>query len=190
MTGCYTFSNHHIGIPSIDVCTTHSDVLSIIKQTANDLCDSTFLMLKSVYKFDCDLIAKYDIILNEISPFAEFIVKMRGLDHQVINPVKREWAQSQLNEDEKSLNYFDQQTLITDKIINRDSTTIFDIIPIHCHFVLVINARYAFPTVEIEVVDIKPSPNVAKGILDFIKKLIATSADKKNILSVNKELIV
>jgi len=191
-TDGYVFPENFIGFTNLDlILNTTESILTLndlIQTTANNLSDLMVFLLKNVYKIDCLLLGKWDIIVDELSPFAEFYVKFRGCDFQVIDFTIRDSIQSELNQKELEMNYFDREKVITEKIIEKfDSRN--DIIPIHCQFSLITNARISFPTFEITIVDIKPSFDFGKGVVDFIKRVIASAAHQQKVLTVNRDLI-
>ena len=90
-------------------------------------------MLRTVYKIECTLLSKYDIIVNEISPFTEFYIKIRGIDFQVIDSTIRETIGSELNENELKLHYFDREVFITEKINTKFRDLNQQCVAIHCY---------------------------------------------------------
>jgi DNA polymerase sigma len=193
LTG-YVFPEHFIGYPNIDLVlnTTKSlmNLNEIIETMANNLSHLMVFILKDIFKIDCLLLGKWDIIVNQLSPFAEFYVIFRGLDYKVIDDMTREEIRSELNENELRLNYFDREKLITQKIIKKFGQLSFDLIPIHCQFVFIMNSIISFPTFELGIVDIKPSFDLGLGVINFIKKVIARAADEQKLLTVSKELLL
>ncbi|CAG2166765.1 unnamed protein product [Oppiella nova] len=145
---------------------------------------------KHVYRMDCELLAKWDLIIGQLSPFVEFYIKLWDLDNRVIDLNTRLQFRQQISAEEmKQMSPIDGERYVTQSIINEFSSERSDAIPTECHFALVMNCRLSFPTVELVLIDMKPDFEMRSNLSTFLRRLIASAAHHCQLLTVPKEFI-
>jgi len=189
----YIFPEHFIGYINLDLILKHGlneTTVNIMKTIANGLTEQTFLWLSDVYRMDCELLAKWDLIIGQLSPFVEFYIKLWDLDNRVIDLNTRLQFRQQISAEEmKQMSPIDAERYVTQSIINEFSSERSDAIPTECHFALVMNCRLSFPTVELVLIDMKPDFEMRSNLSTFLRRLIASAAHHCQLLTVPKEFI-
>ena len=164
----------------------------LMQLMANRLIDLTDIWLSKVYRIESLLLSKCDVICGQLSPFAEFYVKMRALDKWTIDSITRKEFREKFSEEElKNLSLTELETEITDRIHRHFHCDLSnsDAVPIECNFALVMNCRPTFPTIELALIDFKPGFKSSKDLLNFLRRMIATAANDSRILDCPQYLL-
>ena len=159
---------------------------------ANRLIDLTDIWLKKVYRIESLLHSKCDLICGQLSPFAEFYIKVGALDNRTIDSITRQEFREKFSEEElKKLRSIELETEITDRIHRHFHCDLSnsDAVPIECHFALVMNCRTTFPTIELYLIGFKSDSESSKDLLNFLRRMIATAANDSQILTCPNQVI-
>ena len=187
----YPFPHTYIGYAHLDLILSSNSSQSpndLMQLMANRLIDLTDIWLSKVYRIESLLLSKSDPICGQLTPFAEFYIKVRALDSRTIDSKTREKFRKKFSEEDlKKLSLTELETEITDRIHRHFHCDLSnsDVVPINCHFALVMNCRPTFPTIElslIDFIDCKPCFKSRKSLLIFLRKMIATAAEDSRIL--------
>ena len=168
----YVFPENFIGFANLNLILnseSNQSSIDLIQTLTNCLIDLTNNWLLNVYQIDSTLLSKWHLFVDHLSPFAEFYIKLRALDDRVIDPITRQEIKELLNEELNGLSFAERETKITEKIHQKFNCEVEScaVIPVHCHFALVMNCRIAFPTVELALIDLKPGFESSKKVMNF-----------------------
>ena len=180
----YAFPDLYIGYANLDLILSSNSSQSpndLMQLMANRFIDLTDNWLSKVYRIKSRLLSKSDPICGQLTPFAEFYIKVRALDYQTIDSITRQEFRQKLSEEElKKLSFTELETEITDRIHRHFDCDLnnSDAVPIECHFALVMNCRTTFPTIELALIDFKPGFKSSKALMNFLCRMIARAAYK------------
>ncbi len=184
-TNGYVYYGRSIPIPSSIVSN------GVIEDFISLLCARLISnQLNGIHKIDCTLTESYNIVVNELSPFVEFIVNLNKINLEVIKPKNRKLIKQ---ENPKTCDAFTYENRITDILI-RKFDKIFNnnenIVQISLRIKLLVNACISCPFISLEVIDVnnfgldlKKLNSESKSIIKFIKNLIAIIVDDLNVMN-------
>jgi hypothetical protein len=146
--------------------------------------------LNGIHKIDCTLTESYNIVVNKLSPFVEFIVNLNKVNLEVIKPKNRKLI---IKENPKTCDALTYENRIThilihkfDNICNNNE----NIVQISLRIKLLVNTCISCPFISLEVIDVnnfefdlKTLNNKLKSSVKFIENLIAIIVNDLDVMN-------
>jgi hypothetical protein len=146
--------------------------------------------LNGIHKIDCTLTESYNIVVNKLSPFVEFIVNLNKVNLEVIKPKNRKFIKQ---ENPKICDALTNENRITNILMSKFDKMFSNnenIVQISLRIKLLVNACISCPFISLQVIDVnnfgldlKTLNDKSKSIIKFIKNLIAIIVNDLDVIN-------
>ena len=99
----YVFPDLYIGYANLELIVSSNSSQSpndLRQLMANRLIDLTDIWLSKVYHIESLLLSKWHLLCGQLSPFAEFYIKIRTLDNRTIDSITRHEFRQKFSKEE------------------------------------------------------------------------------------------
>jgi hypothetical protein len=141
------------------------------------------------FKFECNLINRWDIECGQKSIFAQFICKFRGFDAIVIDSWNCESVLEDLNEKDMEMSAIEREKWISQHIIQNCSIEEINSVPIHIIFDFSLDTTSSTFKVFFNIVDIKPKAK-NNNFINFLKENIRSKVESESILVIDDDIFI